>query len=610
MDVEGNEGGDIDVTQDKSAFMSSLITSPRGLKRSRNGQIREQVESEYPGIARSLTAHAGPAKLQESDDVLLQEEGILSQLDESAMAPPHDRDSTIVEHVRELMRLFHQHGDMTTKEAGIGPEAGDGLSRASYLASLLLQLHHPCAWRTVQVSRQQRSDATARHIQAGVSSTPRALLDWLETYHNPFPDDFDTIWRFQPSPAAHERFWDCIFACFTRGKFDQAIRLLSAAGWENAATAAEDRSAPGGMYSDRQLDSIEEVVEHCTKVLQSCPGLKYNEWDVKGGDWSSFRRRVRQAAKNLEAFAGEDDELGDSIAEANIFAKSSGIGMSSASRKAESRVPWGIYENLKLAYGILLGNTDEILDASQDWLEASLYLTIWWDGEGETVAPPMNASQSLRKSVQRSAQNTREIDVVPSTAYRKRLAEAFLLVTDSDDPVFVPNSTDIIHLGLACIMLGSLDSIVGILATTSLPVAVTVVNVAALGGWLTQGSHSKGLLEQGFDSEDLMVLSHGSGLRARSGGLERDKILSAYADRLAEKDVLRSSDGKVEREGWELAIAVLGRMDDVAASQNKIARLLDEIELTDEARVNRLLTACGEQGLLEQVRGLAEVSQT
>lgn len=606
VDVEGNETGDLDMTQDKSALMSSFITSPRGLKRSRNGQIREQVESEYPGIARALTTRAGPAKLEESDDMLLQEEEILSQLDKVAVASPHDRDLAVGERVRELLKLFLQHGDMATKEAGVGPEAGDGLSKASYLASLLLQLHHPCATQSVHVSRRQRSDATATNIHNYVSSTPRALLDWLDTYHNPFPDEFDMIWRSRPSPAAHERFWDCIFSCLARGKLDRAIRLLSTAGWENAATAVEDRGLSGGMYSDRQLDSIEEVVERCIEVLHSCPGLKNNEWDIKGGEWLSFRRRVRQAVKDLEAFAGENEELGESTVEGNMFAKSSGMGMSSASRKAESKVPWSIYENLKLAYGILLGNTDEIVDVSQDWLEASLYLTVWWDGESETVAPPMNASQSLRKSVQRNIQNTREIDVVPSTAYRKRLAEAFLLVTNSEDPVFVPISTDIVHLGLACIMLGSSEGIVGILTATSLPVAVAVVDVAALGGWLTQRSHSTGLLEQGFDSEDLMVLSHGSGQNTHFGGVERDTLLSTYADQLAEKSVLRSSDGKVEKEGWELAIAVLGRMNDVKASQRKIAKLLDHIELTDEVRVNRVLTACGEQGLLDQVKALAE----
>ena len=66
----------------KSAFMSSMVSSPRGLKRSRNGQPR--AESNMPAIARTFTAAQKVKKLQETDDVILGTEQIVGSLDAQA----------------------------------------------------------------------------------------------------------------------------------------------------------------------------------------------------------------------------------------------------------------------------------------------------------------------------------------------------------------------------------------------------------------------------------------------------------------------------------------------------------------------------------------------
>ncbi|KAK0249765.1 hypothetical protein LTS09_015064 [Friedmanniomyces endolithicus] len=581
---------------EKSAFMSSIMSAPRGLKRSRNGQVREQVGSDFANIARGLAGHAPSAAFTEPDDVLLQQEAILSRMESGRNMEAAQEAAT------QLTRLWAPQADSETKEGKLGPESDDGFTKANYLTTLLLQIHHPHRPKAPQAPRAQNSSAVAKHGSDTLCTIPRGLLDWLDIYHNPFPDEFHAISQNSPSPSHHGRFWDAIYASLVRGRFQQATALFRNAGWEHAYTAEED-SQPDG-YSQRQLENIEEVTECAARLIESCPAVRYDDWDVKGSDWKIFRQRVRQALKDLERLAGEeeDEDAGVSKQGENVFS------MSAATKRAESKVPWSIFTNLKLSYEILLGSADEIMDASQDWLEACIHVVAWWDGEEDGTGLVALSKGSLRKSITAS-QRPREVDLSPIAAYRKRLGDAFAYVTDTDEPLFVPETMDPIHVGLGCVLSDGVESVIRMLRTWSLPIAAAVVEVAALAGWLPKARpRSRELLERGFSSEDLMVLSHGpgGGQREQPGELVRDDVLSEYADALARKDVLRSSDGKTEREGWELAVAVLGRMDDELEGERKIGELLDQIELSDEARVDRILMACQELELVEQARGIAE----
>ncbi|KAK5678729.1 hypothetical protein LTS10_009173 [Elasticomyces elasticus] len=589
---EDEEDEEMEVVEEKSAFMSSILSAPRGLKRSRNGAVREQVGSDYADIARSVTSHAlSTTGLNEPDEMLLQQETILSRLESSKNAG---------EASEALTKLWAQYADPTTREGKLGPEAEDGLSKAVYLASLLLQLHHP---QTTQHPKQQRRGKKEN------TTLPRALLNWLDEHHTPFPDEFPSISTASPSPASHDRFWDTIYASLVRGRFTQAIQLLRHAGWENAYTAEED-SQPEG-YTEKQLDNIEEVAERAARVLSTCPaavggkgGEGEGDWDTKGPAWTLFRHRVRQAIKELEHFAGSEEEDEDTApAKRNVFS------LSAATKKAESRVPWSIYTNLKLCYDILLGQAEEIMDASQDWLEASIYITAWWDGE-DTASTALSRSQLGEsrglgmKGSRVGSQRTREVDLTPLAAYRRRLGDAFTFVTDTEEPLFLPETVDEVHVGLGCVLTGGVESVVQLLRGWSLPVAVAVVEVAGAGGWLPGGS-GRGGLGRGFSSQDLMVLSHGPGgsQDLGSAGL-RDAILGDYADLLAAKDVLGV--GGAEREGRELAVAVLGRMDDQSEGERRVGELLGGIEVRGEGRVERILTACGGLGLEGRGRGVAE----
>jgi len=576
--------------------------------------VRQQHDGEYAAIAKGLTKQNRQGQQShEPDDVVLRQEQIVSAMYSKLQDTTDDLEAICGDSAAQLARLWAQHSDTTTKEGRMGPSSGDAFTRANYLASLLLRLHHPHTSKSVHASRQQRSSAIATRIPTGFSTVPAALLDWLETYHNPYPDDFNLIHVNQPSPSAHDRFWDVIFSSLSRGRFQRVIRLLRDAGWDRAVTAQDDYPNHGASgYGGHHLQNIETVIGQCIRLLVSSPALQYDDWDVKGPDWALFRQRVRQAVKDLESFAGEDS--GVQADSRNVFYESAGFGqsmnMSTLSRRAESKVPWTIYENLKQVYGQLLGNDNEVVDTSQDWLEASIYLTVWWNGEDGSAGPAGLLRSSMRKSITAS-QKTREVDVATTTAYCKRLAKAVVMATEPDEAVFQPQTLDPVEVALGCLMEGSLESLLAMIRGWSISVASALVEVAAMGGWLPQARpRSRGLLDQGFSSEDLMVLSHGPGSQPQpqQEASNRDDVLAEYAEFLARNDIFKSKDGKIVREGWELAVSTADRLDDTARGQRITADMLDKIELTDEARVDKVLTVCADLELNEYGRTIAEVT--
>ncbi|SMR51563.1 unnamed protein product [Zymoseptoria tritici ST99CH_1A5] len=592
----GHEEDNMD--EDDRTFRSSLpTTSPRGLKRSRDGRIRGP--SSFASIARSMTSNHQASELSDKDNIISQSEALLSELDARVRRQPNQADSILTETSAQLTKLWSRDADTATKQGEMGPQSDDAFTNANYLASLLLQMHHPHTANARVIARGQRPSAMAARPQHA-TTIPKGLLDWLNTYHQPFPDDYNDVHLHQPAPSAHETFWDVVYASTLRGKLSRAIQLLKDARWEHAATALDD-GAPEPGYEGHQLLNTEAVIATCIRTIESCPGYAHNDWDVKGMEWTIFRQRTSSAMQNLDAVAGSN-RMDESQAGDNVFQRSqrgSALSLSSASRRAESKVPWSIHQNLKLLYGILLGTTDEVLMTAQDWLEASIYLTIWWDGTDEGPPEASLNRSSMRKS---TAQKTREVDVAPLAAYRKRLEDAFALVTENpDDTVFTVNTMDPVQVGLACIMDDSVGNVVRILRRFSMPIAISVMEIAALGNWLPllHPRSSSDLLGQGFSKEDLLVLSHAP-VETNPDGLDRDEYLGEYAEALAKKTRIGES------EGWELAVAVLNRLDQAEDAKQRIASLFDRIELTDDARVDKLLNVCDELGQTEQLRDIAE----
>ena len=600
-------------------FGSSLAqrSSPqRGWKRSRDGELREQgegVTSRMAEIARRVAREEGEAQVPGSDEVVLRTEAILADLHHAVQTTTSTRQAEVVlDASAHLSKLWSTPAQTKTRSGGIGPESDDSLAKASYLASLLLQLHHPHAATPQSKSRSSHAEPLA---------TPLALLNWLKTHHTPLPDDYPEVSQHRPSPSAHESFWDICGSELLRGNFARVVRLLTDAGFENAVTALDDGGQVAG-YHGKQLENVEIVVEDFVRVVGSCPAVTDADWDVRDAEWAAFRLRVRRAMRQLEEFnKGDNDTEGvvNNDAETNIFARSSAFAasanasISASTHRAFARVPWTVYENLKTLYGVLLGG-EEILDFAQDWVEATILLTVWWDGE---EAQSTYGRESLRASRGQAfttsgvAIGRREVDVAPLAAYRKRLGRCFRLVTQEigvEEPSFQPDSLDLIQVGLGCIFEDATEAVVALLRTWDRSVGAAVVEVAEAGGWLP-GSHAAsmaGLQRNGFSSEDLMVLSLGPEFRqsqqmmpggemTKAGILDREALLTGYATLLASRDVFTSSDGRLGREGWDLAVSVLGRVDSSAA-RDEVEAILQALPLESEARVERILSVCDAMG--------------
>lgn len=509
----------------------------RGIKRDRGGQPKETLEKKHGPVMRFNTRGKKAAQLKEPDHVILESERIVDDVNARIQRQPGQRDALLADAASQLTKLWSKASKSATKPGGIGPESSDGLTKANYLASLLLQLYYPHSTKATPATRNPRSLTTTEQAPTAVP-VPKALLEWLETYHVPFPDDYDYVRDYNPAPSAQESFWDVVLANILRGKLGRAVGLLKDAGWEHAYTAEEDHAYEG--YNDQQLEYIDEAVDDCVRVLEACPGHKYDDWDVRSLDWTTYRQRANAMFEKLVVLAEGDGEQ-----EGNMFERSvrgGGQSLSSSVRKAESKVPYTIYDNLKVVYGILLGCTEEILMTAQDWLEGSLYLTIWWDGTSEE---DMGASLS-RSSMRRSAiQSDRLVDGFPLDAYRRRLARAFDDITkdveepnknEKKDPVFEVDTLDSIQLGLGCVLEGSVTEAVELLRTWSMPITVSVAELGTLGRWIPCARpRSRGGFE--FSRDNLLGMSAPGA--PPPDDLDLDELLSEYADLLSAKREVR-----------------------------------------------------------------------
>ena len=622
-----------------SKYGSPLKDSiPRGTKRSRAGgavvqsfrssfaggvDIPKKKDSAIPGILRGLAAGGQAMDVTESDELILATEDIVSRLyniDTEDVA----LQAALSTASEDLTRIWHSCVDSDARHlgtaeyvVGIGPnEDAPSTTKASFLSTILLQLHHPPPLKGKQAFAFSRSARASTFSESSNNSQvplrpsppPKVLLEWLNTYHNPYPTATIDLQTYQPNPTAHLNFWDIVFSAMLRGRIADVIRILKEADFRHARTALDDAQGHDG-YRGVQLGNITRVVNRAIMVLELCPAMKDEDWDVKGTDWVVFRRRVEQAAADLATFAeGRDREAEDD--NRHFRAENFGIqgslasmaSLSQSTRKAESKVPWTIYQNLKAIYGLLLGGTTETISFAQDWVEATIGLTAWWDGDDNDEITRGSMGMS-RRSIRRSQSFApRSVDVDVLTAYLRRLSYAFDRVTDdTDEEAFQINSMNPVEVGLASIFEGNVEGVIGLLRGWSLTITSAVVEVASLGGWLGIPSGTK--MMNNFNESDLMVLSYGQDKQR----LGKDEILVEYAEALADRDVIQSEQQNIEREGWELSVEILGRLDDDVLSSTKICQLLDELSLDSGERVDNLLNICSELGLDSQTRRIAEV---
>ncbi|KAL8671543.1 MAG: hypothetical protein Q9168_003950 [Polycauliona sp. 1 TL-2023] len=630
----GTSGG---IDWARSNFGSSIGgDSPRSTKRPRETTSvydpssrrkppakRQKKESAMPRIIHDMSRKLGIARLQESDALILGSESSLGQIyqaDSFPAGPEKALEEALPTAARDLCGVWQKCRNEGAQDVdmdldivtGIGPnEEATNLRKATFIAPLLLQMHHPPPITGKQAFASSRSFRPAQsglhgdNIEPPMRSAPvpRVLLDWLGEHHDPYVSAAMDLRIHTPNPTAHTNYWDILFNLMLRGKIIDVIQILRKSDFQHARTAREGKTSNG--YDGIVVKSIKILVSRMASAFEECPILQDEDWDVTGDGWSKFRKRLEQALADLTIFVeGTSGEQEPDFEAPNFGIQSTASTLGQSVRNAERQIPLLIYENLKTMYGILLGKTPEIVSSAQDWVEATLGLTIWWDGEDDDDETLTASLIQSRRSFRRSQRGSnRTVDINPIAAYTRRLAAAFERVADEDDPdLFQINSNNAVEVALASVFEGNVEGVMELLRGWSLPVAAGTAEIASLGGWFPLAAGAGKM--NGFDQSDLMVLSSYS---QPGQGVSSDAILINYASALFERQTFGKVTVADQVEGWELAMQILTRLEDEDVGVKKLGELLKQLPLTSDRRVDRLLHLCKTFGLDGEASKIAEV---
>ena len=374
---------------DEGSNSDMLLATPDALRESRLLSLQESIYSAQPKpsvygkIAKGIYNQMGIPKITESDDLVLETEAIVTRLYDEGVGPADNEDRlqrALLVIPGELTRLWAAYDRNTaiydseeyTMAIGPGPRASD-FAKANFLAGLTLQIHHP--------------QVNSALLQPKVKPLPQIMLEWIDEYHVPYPQQLEEIQAHRPGPANHHLFWDTVLNGLLRGKVVAVVNMMKSAGWKHARSDMDDIHAQSSQagYSGIALANVEKVIGVAINVLSQCPAV-HGDWNIRSSDWTLFRLRISQALEDLKRFAeGRDKNHNESIGfEADDFSKSSKAGRpgtySQIARKAESRVPWHIYQRLVTLYNLVMGQMDAIIINAQDWCEATVGLLVWWDG--------------------------------------------------------------------------------------------------------------------------------------------------------------------------------------------------------------------------------------
>ncbi|EEP77290.1 predicted protein [Uncinocarpus reesii 1704] len=581
-------------------------------------QIRwKKQPSSFPRIAVDIASRENLAALDEPSGLLLSMEDTISEMYDQVRDREADDDtvdialSSACEDLPNLWKQYSEEPGSVNYENGcIGPgEQSSGIMKAGFLSSLLLRLHHPPILRRHPADRRSQSSRSPFHTLAvsqpseSKSSIPKVLFDWLNQHHSPQSAQFNALKRQQPNPTASHTFWSIVLAALLRADFSFVIQLLEAADFSYARTAMEEGSKEPG-YRGRQLQIIQQCVNKALQLLRTSPGVKNDDWDIKGMDWAMYRKQVMSAVSELEDLAegpDRDSAGGNWDFQASHFGLSSirsGVSsFSQSARMAESKIPWMIYQYIKDLYGIILGAVPTILKYSEDWVEATVGLAAWWNGDDDSEIT-LDNRHSNQLAVKRS-QGPRSVDINTEEAYLRRLDYAFTCVTDTlgKDGLQI-NSMNPSEVGLACVFEGNVEGVLRLMQTWSLSIAAATAEVASFGGWLDSSVGSEPM--PGLNENDLMVLNYGQ----PDQRLRKDDVLVNFSSGLFDRGRL---DGPSSvREGWELSLEVLSRLDDQGLMKTKVNEFLDRVTIDSSEKMDRLVLLCTELGYNEEGRKISE----
>lgn len=546
----------------ESIFRRSASTSKHGRRH----------EFRFAAIAKGMVSRQEPAQVVEPPEFILETEDLVSRMYNEGVGTEEDAerlDNSLANIASLLVNLWDNRIEglppMEGEEAiGIGPgPSSEPFEKAAFVAQLMIRSHHG------RSSIDGNNETTP--------PLPQTLFDWLNDKHNHYPDQARQLSRYKPSPACHSMYWQILRMTLLRGDVRWASELLKNAGWEHVHKAGRGDYA----YSGQTLDIVRRFAAATCEILDQCPGGK-SDWDIWNSAWTLFRVQARAGLTRLELFAeGKSETLNEDDMPQS---------MSTMARKASSQVPWDVYESLQTLYGIMIGDSQSILELAQDWCEATVGLVGWWDENGHS------------SHGQRTLMMSRHENAGSSTDYVDRMAAAFHLAVDSD---INPNAMNPIEVALASAFEGNVTAAIGFLRIWSLPIACTVAEVASLGKWLPPPDHTPALPADGLDMDDLDLLGVTRPSVDDFEGI-KDATLVLYARGLAGIERLSP-----QKDGWETAIEVLGRMDLPGKSEETVGELLRDLLATlDEhssTTVDKMWIILNDLGMINFAEETAEV---
>ncbi|KAK4222978.1 hypothetical protein QBC38DRAFT_61406 [Podospora fimiseda] len=561
------------------------------------GGVDRRKNLRFAALAKDAYTQLGTAPVTESPQVIVETEALIEKLYDEGVGEEEDdekMDDTLAAVAGKVVKLWTDYINVLPQpheehvaEIGPGPHSTP-FEKANYLANLALQIHH---------TRYDEVDGGAR-----AEPLPETLFRWLNEHHDMYGNQVDEILRHRPSPACHSLFWQAVFLSLLRGRVSDVVDLLRNAGWGHIRRGQRGEYA----YTGKALDSVELAVEETIQVLEMCPGFD-NNWEIWSSDWTMFRVRAQGSLEHLRRFAeGKDNGFGDSTFSSSVASTRSPRSMAGLARRAESQVPWEIYENLNIVFDIILGQQGAIMETAQDWLEATVGLFGWWN-ESQPSRPEasLGVSQNLSRSMALVLASNSGAD---DGNYLDRLARAFHAAVESD---FHFNSQNPVEVGMACVFEDNVKAVIGLLRGWSLPIAAAVAEIASLGKWLPPHQPSGIFGFEDLDMDDLEVLGVDPGAPDEVDGI-KDSTLVQYAQALAENDELSTVRDKtgVQRDGWELAIHIFGRMDSAQRSEEMmkelVQHLIDNLHVDSNAVVDRLWTLLNELGMIPYAEDAAE----
>lgn len=558
-------------------------------------------EFNFASVAKDLYEQMGYATISEPADVIIPTEEVVSRLFDEGVGAEDDEerlDNSLAKAAEQLVDVIWEPYSASLPknnqehEAKVGPGLNEpDFEKAAWVAAMVFRIHHTAPLRD-------------QFGGSRIVPLPLVLFKWQDDYHDPSRDQIDSIRTHRPCPAAHSLFWQGVYMSLIRGNLDAAASLLRNADWERVKKGTRAEQA----YSGHVLANINRVVADVCSVMEICPGMRDESWDIRSSDWTLFRIKAKAAKENLINFAEGKDRPHRPTTRLQVseFANS-GTSLTGLARKAESRLPWDIYEALQSLYSILIGEADAITAAAQDWCEATVGLFGWWDDGHNSRKLGMTLSQS--QSI--AAQSAGDDD------WLDRLALSFRAAMDSD---FHFNTIDPVEVAIACAFESNVEGIIGFLRAWSLPIASAVAEIASLGRWLPASENDLIDMDQ-FDKEDLDVF----GFTQSAGAADKDGIKDAtliryarglnevkqFSGRVAKKSGATTS---VTREGWELAVQVVGRMDDAGRSEELVNELLqsilDKLEPESQATVNKMWALLNDLGMINFAEDTAEVRRS